>query len=184
MNYAAALLYNMFHNKLLNKSMEEMAMGIFDNVFENVKSVADIVGKKANKVVDVSKLKLSVNELNGEIKKRYAELGEYIYNAKKNGDYSEECITEKIQEIDDLSEQLAAVQDAISTLLNRVYCPECGKAVSINDAFCSACGAKLPVHEAPVVEEPAEDEAEETAEEDVVEAEVVSEVEIEDNTEE
>lgn len=54
-------------------------MGILDDVVINAKSAAEAVGKKAGQIVDVSKLRINVAELNAEISKRYEALGEYVY---------------------------------------------------------------------------------------------------------
>lgn len=60
-------------------------MGIFDDVVVNAKSAAQTVGKMAGQFVDMSKLRINMAELNGEITKRYQELGRFIYEAKKAG---------------------------------------------------------------------------------------------------
>lgn len=54
-------------------------MGILDDVVINAKTAAEAVGKKAGQIVDVSKLRFNVAELNAEISKRYEALGEYVY---------------------------------------------------------------------------------------------------------
>ena len=54
-------------------------MGILDDVVINAKSAAEAVGKKAGQLVDMSKLRINVAELNAEISKRYEALGEYVY---------------------------------------------------------------------------------------------------------
>ena len=46
-------------------------MGIFDDVVVNAKSAAQTVGKMAGQFVDMSKLRINMAELNGEITKRY-----------------------------------------------------------------------------------------------------------------
>ena len=54
-------------------------MGILDDVMINAKTAAEAVGKKAGQIVDVSKLRFNVAELNAELSKRYEALGEYLY---------------------------------------------------------------------------------------------------------
>ena len=44
-------------------------MGIFDDVVVNAKSAAQTVGKMAGQFVDMSKLRINMSELNGEITK-------------------------------------------------------------------------------------------------------------------
>ena len=80
-------------------------MGILDDVMINAKTAAEAVGKKAGQIVDVSKLRFNVAELNAELSKRYEALGEYLYENCR------ECLAEdaeavgKMAEIDELVNQ-------------------------------------------------------------------------------
>lgn len=151
---------------------EIQIMGIFDNVYASVKTYADVAGKKVNKVIDVSKLRLTISQINSEISKRYGELGEYVYDSKKSGDLSEEEIALKIAEIDDLYAQISTIAKQIAEIENKAVCPECGRQIPIDSAFCSFCGSKIE-HPEPEVEESVEETAEEP-----VEVDVESEIEI------
>lgn len=71
-------------------------MGIFDDVVVNAKSAAQTVGKMAGQFVDMSKLRINMSELNGEITKRYQELGRFIYEAKKAGSADEAELADQI----------------------------------------------------------------------------------------
>lgn len=143
-------------------------MGIFDDVITNAKSAAQAVGKAAGQFVDMSKLRLNLAELNGEINKQYQALGQFVYEAQKAGNTDETAYAEKIQALDELYAQFAAVSAQLAALQNKFTCPTCGKAVDVDSMFCSYCGTNLSdvkaeatvVVEAPV-EEPAEAPAEE-----------------------
>lgn len=119
-------------------------MGILDDVVINVKSAAEVVGKKAGQLVDISKLRINVSELNNEINKRLIELGQYVYDQKKDGEIDENVIQEKIAEIDDLHGQLSTVVQEMGVIQNKIACPVCGKQCPTNAEFCAYCGAKLP----------------------------------------
>lgn len=118
-------------------------MGILDDVVINVKSAAEVVGKRAGQLVDISKLRINVSELNGEINKRLMELGQYVYDQKKNGEIDETVVEEKITEIDDLHNQMSTVVQEMGVLQNKVACPVCGKQCDVSASFCSYCGAKI-----------------------------------------
>ena len=146
-------------------------MGIFDDVITNAKSAAHTVGKVAGQFVDMSKLRLNLAELNGEINKRYQELGQFIYEAKKAGEADEVELAEKIAVLDELYAQFGAVSAQLATLQNKVTCPSCGKKLDMGAMFCSHCGMRLAdipaepvVEEVPAEEAPVETPAEETAE--------------------
>ena len=146
-------------------------MGIFDDVITNAKSAAQTVGKVAGQFVDMSKLRLNLAELNGEINKRYQELGQFIYEAKKAGEADEVELAEKIAVLDERYAQFGAVSAQLATLQNKVNCPVCGKKLDMDVMFCSYCGTKLadvpaePAVEVPAEEVPAEEPAEAPAEE-------------------
>ena len=108
-------------------------MGIFDDVVVNAKSAAQTVGKMAGQFVDMSKLRINMSELNGEITKRYQELGRFIYEAKKAGSADEA----------ELADQIAGIDDLYASMQNKVTCPACGKKMPTDSLFCSHCGAKL-----------------------------------------
>ena len=118
-------------------------MGIFDDVVVNAKSAAQTVGKMAGQFVDMSKLRINMSELNGEITKRYQELGRFIYEAKKAGSADEAELADQIAGIDDLYAQLSAVSAEYASMQNKVTCPACGKKMPTDSLFCSHCGAKL-----------------------------------------
>lgn len=118
-------------------------MGLFEDVVVNTKSVVDVVGKKAGQIVDISKLRISAADLNNDISKRFEILGRMIYDAKKTDNESNDLVTECIAAIDDLYEQLDAVNDQLTLLKNKAVCKNCGAENPQDAAFCNRCGSKL-----------------------------------------
>ena len=88
-------------------------MGLFEDVVINAKTAANAVGKKAGQLVDVSKLKISAAELNIEINKKYEALGKAVYDAKKADSDSADLVAEAMVAIDELQEQLDALNEQI-----------------------------------------------------------------------
>ena len=118
-------------------------MGILDDVVINAKSAAEAVGKKAGQLVDVSKLRINVAEVNAEISKRYEALGEYVYeNCRALLAEEAECVG-KMAEIDELANQRDVLTKELVDKQNKVVCPNCGKHSPITAQYCSSCGAKL-----------------------------------------
>ena len=105
-------------------------MGLFEDVVVNAKEAVNAVGKKAGQMVDISKLRLSAADLNNEISKK---------TGNDSADLADECITT----IDDLYEQLDAVNDQISALRSKVICKKCGAENPAEACYCNMCGSKF-----------------------------------------
>lgn len=133
-------------------------MGILDDVVVNAKSAAETVGKTASMLVDVSKLRINLSELNGEISKRKQLLGEYVYDNCHDTSLGDVELAGKIAEIDELMERVQSINKMLLEKQNKAVCPVCGKMSIATAYFCSNCGAKLekeePVEEEPVQQEP------------------------------
>lgn len=118
-------------------------MSMLDDMIVNAKSAADAVGKTASKLVDISKLRISVADLNAEINKKYEELGRAVYEAKKADADFEQIIAENVTSIDDLKEQLAAVNAQLASARQKTVCSYCGHENDPDAVFCGKCGHKL-----------------------------------------
>lgn len=118
-------------------------MGILDDVVVNAKSAAETVGRTAEKLVDVSKLKIAIAEVNAEITKRYQALGEYVYENNADVLSSDAEATGLISEIGDLKVQAESIMRELLVKQNKKACPACGKLSAVEAIFCSVCGAKL-----------------------------------------
>ena len=131
-------------------------MGLFEDVVVNAKSAANVVGKKAGQLVDISKLKISAADVNREISRRREAMGRTAYDADKAGYDAKELIRESISCIDELYEQLDVINEELAQARNQINCPVCGHANSIESCYCNRCGSKLtkdPEPEKPVAPE-------------------------------
>ena len=139
----------------------------FDDALGKVKNVADAAGKKTTDLVEFSKLKLALTDLNEEINRGYMRLGKITYerNTREGADEEAAAI---IGEIDGLQEKLASIHDRILAIKNVVRCAECGAINPRQAVFCNQCGAMIKIAEPKPEEEPACEVGE--AVEDVVDA--------------
>lgn len=118
-------------------------MGVFEEVVFNAKTAAATVGKKAGRLVDISKLRLNATELSNEISKRYEALGRVVYDAFKEGQDVSGLVDECVVSIDALYKRLDEVNEKINTLQKKTSCPICGAQNAEGALFCSHCGTKL-----------------------------------------
>ncbi|MGN1130421.1 MAG: hypothetical protein ACI4Q8_03635 [Ruminococcus sp.] len=113
-------------------------MAIIDDVVDTAKTAAGVVSKKAVEIYDISKLKIKVASLKSEINKAYLAYGKAIYKEKPEAE-----IAVLKMNIDDLLEEFECLKKLILESRNQCVCPTCGKIVSKDDFFCSACGTSL-----------------------------------------
>ena len=85
--------------------------------FENAKIAAEKtfnkVAKKTGEIVEDSKTKYTIFDLNNEIEKVYAEIGKEIYAAYKEDRNAAEFIEEKCKAIDDLQSEIDALRNKL-----------------------------------------------------------------------
>ena len=124
-------------------------------IISKAKDMANDLGQKANDVVEVSKLRLSVVSLGSDIDKVYQKLGLMIYEMVKAGTANQELVNGCVAEIDALKVKLEEATQKIDELKNVRRCDSCGNAVDITAQFCPMCGSLLhkPEAEYRVVEE-------------------------------
>ena len=96
-------------------------MGLFEDVVVNAKSAVDVVGKKAGKFVDVSKLRINAADINNEISRKFEELGRAVYEAAKDGSDTSNAVSEHSAEINDLYDQLNAVNGTACFRTRKAY---------------------------------------------------------------
>lgn len=126
-------------------------MGLFENAVNTAKSAAKNVGKKAEEVLDLSRNKLNIAELENKLNDSYAALGMLYYNYLENGTTDPGREQELVHEIDEANAAIKDLKETINELRNRVTCPACAAANAPEAVFCSqavhACRGKtnMPV---------------------------------------
>ncbi len=114
-------------------------MAIFDDVVINAKSAASVVSKKAGEIFDLSKLRISLASLRGELNKQYQALGDAVYN-----NASEEETASIKAEIDNVKQNIDDIEQILASAKNTVTCSACGEKLNKNAKFCSSCGTAVP----------------------------------------
>ncbi len=118
-------------------------MGLFENAVNTARSAAKSVGKKAEEVLDLSRNRLSISELENKLESSYASLGMLYYNYLENGTTDPGREQALVHEIDETNAAIKELRENINELRNRVTCPACAAANDPDAVFCSQCGARL-----------------------------------------
>lgn len=139
------------------------------NFFEDLGKTLSGRGKeavnKAKGLTDVLKLKAQLSSEKAKLNETFQAIGKKYYETYKTEGPAEEFVTEFLA-AEAAQNRISALEDEICAMEGCRTCPECGAKLSREDAFCSKCGAKMPVKpseaETTIVNE--DDEAEETCE--------------------
>lgn len=94
-------------------------MSFFKNLSEKAVSTAQAIGSKSQDMVEIGKIKLSISQIEGDIKKLKFEIGELVYDAYTKSEMipSELIgkinfdITEKLTEIEALKVKIQEVNE-------------------------------------------------------------------------
>lgn len=118
-------------------------MGIFDDVMVNAKSAANAVGKKAEQIVDYSKLKYAESGINNEISEKLNSLGSFVYESMVAGEMDKADLEKRTAELTELYRQLEMTREMIAASKNKKCCKSCGSLNDKDSLFCGKCGARL-----------------------------------------
>lgn len=105
---------------------------------------------KSKEVAEITKLTLSNNSLEAEIKNVSDQIGEYVVANNLLAD--DEIVGQKLNQIVELKAAIDANNAKIRELKNIAICEACGAEVPLTSNFCDKCGAQMKKPE-PVVEE-------------------------------
>lgn len=131
--------------------MNEKVQELLENVQRTASCVSDVavdaaygVGKKAGELLSVAKLNIRLVDLRAEVNLQLREVGEMVYATHTGNPTESETLLAKLQEIDGLKAQIAAVEAEIGRQHTAAgECPVCGTEPREGDQFCRECGEKL-----------------------------------------
>lgn len=104
---------------------------------------ADVAGKKATELAGATRINLQIFDLNTECEVLYKELGRLVYDLHRGIEVPSEQMDEKIAQVDERQEKLAALREELAGMKSVVVCPQCSRPCSREDAFCAGCGSAL-----------------------------------------
>lgn len=134
-------------------------MGILEDVLLNARTAVDTVGKKAGKVIDMSKLTLSAADIKSELSKKYEMLGRITFEAQTTDKDYTKSIADIVAKIINLKAELESVNEALASGKSKAKCSACGSYNDKGAIFCSKCGTKIVVKGVDADEEIAEEDA-------------------------
>lgn len=120
---------------------------LFSSIKQTITETAGVVGKKTEEFVETQKMRNKVRTLQREIRKKYADLGEIVYQRYIDGDTPDEELTGHCEVVMGLQKELAECKESMAAKQGKNICPACGISNPKDAVFCMYCGAELPGEE-------------------------------------
>lgn len=118
-------------------------MSFIDGLSAKFSKVAKDVAKGTNKVVETSKLSLTLVEKKDNLNEIYAKIGKAVSELNDEEIIEKLGVSTDIKEAEKTRNEIVELKIKISELKNTKKCPDCGANVGKNSAYCSVCGSKL-----------------------------------------
>lgn len=117
-------------------------MGFFDQAGKKISAVQ----KKAGDSISARKLQAQIKNVESEIGRMYAAIGEKCYKAHAEG-ANPEGLDIFYANITTLNAKIADIKEELDRLNNVIRCESCNAAVERGVRFCPNCGARMPAPE-------------------------------------
>lgn len=101
------------------------------------------VGKKAGELLSVAKLNIRIMDQKAAVNVAMREIGELLYATHTGDPTDSEVLQAKLEEIDALKAEIAALEEQVRKEKAARTCAACGGEIRAGDAFCRNCGGKL-----------------------------------------
>ncbi|HIZ56179.1 MAG TPA: zinc ribbon domain-containing protein [Firmicutes bacterium] len=118
-------------------------MSLLNDVIDVVKDATGSVGKKADQVIGISKVKMKTVRINSDLRAVYEKLGSAVYHMQKQKYVNEELIASMTEEIDELLYQLSEANEELGKLKNVRVCSCCGASNPGDSMYCAKCGNQI-----------------------------------------
>ena len=118
-------------------------MGVFEDVVIKARTAADYVGSKTEELMEVSKHRIAIAELEDKLEKEYAAVGRKVCASAKDQSDCSEFVREKVAEIGEMEKKLEELRVKLSQIKGLKKCPSCSMVNPEEANYCQKCGAKL-----------------------------------------
>ena len=120
-----------------------MDIDVINSIKDTLGKAKDTVVSKSSEIVEITKLKYSIADTEGDISKLMRAIGEKVYESYKSGTEPDESINGFCAEISEKYAEIDEKRAKLSELKKEVVCKSCGKSVDKDADFCPKCGEKL-----------------------------------------
>ena len=118
-------------------------MAMFEEVLSRAKVLAEAAGRKTGEVVENTKVKMEISQIQREVASLYEGLGRLVYDGKKSGESVDDMVDACVAHLDEQNAYLEELRDRLLESKNAVRCAACGAVNDDSARFCNHCGQAL-----------------------------------------
>ncbi len=130
----------------MNEKLYELIERVRETAIQAGATAADAaygVSQKTTQLLTTAKTNVKIMGLKGDVNTALREAGELIYATHTGNPTDSEVLLAKLQEIDALKAQIAALEAEAGKEAAPEVCPTCGAEKKDGAAFCGECGGPL-----------------------------------------
>ena len=113
------------------------------SILDDVRAAAADAGVKARELLSAGKANIRLAELNAARLTALRQVGEMVYGTHTGSPTDSDVLLAKLQEIDGICAEIAALKEARGEEPQQQTCAACGKEAKPGDRFCRECGSAL-----------------------------------------
>ena len=117
-------------------------MAFFEQLGKKLTDAGQGVAQQTKNFTEVTRLSGAISEKEKRVNQLLGSLGKAYYERHQNDPSAIE--PEIIKELNTLNMEIIQCREEIKQIKGVVKCPRCGEEVSLNAAFCSVCGERIP----------------------------------------
>ena len=118
-------------------------MAFLDELGKKISHAGQSAVQKGKELADIAKINSAVYDEEKKIDDNYREIGKLYYSL--HGEDPDVDFAAMIAAIHESESKINEYKQQLKDIKGVVCCEKCGAEVSSNAAFCSACGAPMPV---------------------------------------
>ena len=115
-------------------------MTVWEDVLSGAKSLAEATQRKTGEIVETTKIKLEIAQLQRELASLYEGLGRLVYDGRTSGESVEDMVEACVSHLKEQNAYLEELQDRLLENKNAIRCAECGAVNDEDSSFCKKCG--------------------------------------------
>ena len=117
------------------------------NVSKTVTKTYKVATEKSGKLIEEAKLRMQIASENDKISEKLEKIGGLVYEDFKAGNSAYADFEDICKEIEDSEIAVCNMKSKILEMKKMKICQVCGTSLSMDDRYCSKCGAEQEIHE-------------------------------------